>query len=47
MTSDEQLIRRLYEWFNRRDKEGVLAALADDVACFDIVGPSWLKNVSQ
>jgi hypothetical protein len=32
MTSDEQLIRRLYEGFNKRDIEAVLAALADDVA---------------
>jgi ketosteroid isomerase-like protein len=32
MTSDEQLVRRLYEGFNRRDIEAVLAALADDVA---------------
>jgi hypothetical protein len=31
MTSDEQLIRRLYEGFNDRDIEAVLAALADDV----------------
>ena len=32
MTSDEQLVRRLYEGFNKRDIEAVLAALADDVA---------------
>ena len=32
MTSDEQLIRRLYAGFNKRDIEAVLAALADDVA---------------
>jgi hypothetical protein len=32
MISDEQLIRRLYEGFNSRDIDGVLAALADDVA---------------
>jgi hypothetical protein len=32
MTSDEQLIRRLYEGFNQRDIAVVLAALADDVA---------------
>ncbi|APG02462.1 ketosteroid isomerase [Luteibacter rhizovicinus DSM 16549] len=32
MTSDEQLIRRLYDGFNQRDMEGVLVALADDVA---------------
>ena len=32
MTSDEQLIRRLYDGFNKRDIEAVLAALAADVA---------------
>jgi hypothetical protein len=32
MTSDEQLIRRLYDGFNKRDIEAVLAELADDVA---------------
>ena len=32
MTSGEQLIRRLYDGFNHRDMEGVLAALANDVA---------------
>jgi len=32
MTRDEQLVRRLYEGFNKRDIEAVLAALADDVA---------------
>jgi ketosteroid isomerase-like protein len=32
MPTDEQLIRSLYEGFNKRDMEAVLAALADDVA---------------
>jgi len=32
MASDEQLIRSLYEGFNRRDIDAVLAALSDDVA---------------
>jgi ketosteroid isomerase-like protein len=32
MTSDEQLIRHLYDGFNKRDIEVVLAALAADVA---------------
>jgi ketosteroid isomerase-like protein len=32
MSHDEQLIRRLYEGFNKRDIEAVLAQLADDVA---------------
>ena len=31
MTRDEQLVRRLYEGFNKRDIDAVLAALADDV----------------
>ncbi|HEY4294340.1 nuclear transport factor 2 family protein [Luteibacter sp.] len=32
MSSNEELIRRLYDGFNKRDIEAVLAELADDVA---------------
>ncbi|MGF6493130.1 ketosteroid isomerase-like protein [Luteibacter sp. 621] len=32
MSNDEQLIRSLYDGFNRRDIDAVLAAMADDVA---------------
>ena len=32
MDADEQLIRRIYDRFNARDMEAVLAMLADDVA---------------
>ncbi|HEY1856620.1 nuclear transport factor 2 family protein [Acidocella sp.] len=32
MTADAQLVKKLYEGFNARDIDAVLAALADDVA---------------